>query len=405
MLSFGWRALVAACVLAGHAWAAEPLRIGVASDYSGPYVDLGGPGSALAAKMAVEDFGGSVLGRPVEIVAADTQDKPDVASTFVRNWFDNDGVEAIADGSASSVGLAIQVLAEQKHKIYLNTGGFAAAFSGAACTPSAFQFQPDTRALALAVASATVQAGGKSWFFITANYTFGLALEADATAAVQAAGGTVLGSARAPLNTADFSSYLLQAQASGANVVALANAGNDFVTAVKQAHEFGLAADNKTSLAGLLVLISDVDALGLSTAQGLQFGDAAYWNENAATRAWSERFMARHGGKPPTTVHAMTYSGVTGYLKAVQAAGTTDGVTVANVMHERKLDDIFLHDAIVQPNGRVMTDILLVRVKSPGESKFAYDDYTILERLKASTLYRPVEDSGCKLSPQTTESR
>lgn len=308
------------------AWAADPLRIGIASDYFGPYVDLGGPGSALAARVAVQDFCGTVLGRPIEIVSADTQNKPDVTSTFVRNWFDNEGVEAVADGSASSVGLAIQTLAEQKHKIYLNSGGFSGAFSGPACTTSSFQFQPDSRALALAVVDETVKSGGLFWYFVTANYAFGIALE-NAAAAVKTSGETVLRSSRVPLGAADFSSYLLQAQSSGAQVIALASAGNDFFNTMKQAKEFGLGSDGKSTISGLRVFISDVEALGLEAAQRLRFGDAAYRNEDDGTRAWSRHFMEQHGGKPPTTVHAMTYSAVTGYLKAGQAADTADRPT------------------------------------------------------------------------------
>jgi len=285
------------------AWAADSLKVGIASDYFGPYVDLGGPASALAARMAVQDSSGTVLGRPIEIVSASTQNKPDVASTFVRNWFDNESVEAVADGSASSVGLTIRTLAEQKHKIYLNSGGFSGAFSGPAGATSSFQFQLDLRALA--VVDETVKSGGLFWYFVTANYAFGIALE-NAAAAVKTSGGTVLRSSKVPLGAADFSSYLLRAQSSGAQVIALASAGNNFFNTMKQTTKFGRGSDGKSTISGLRVFISDVEALGLEAAQRLRFGDAAYRNEDDGTRAWSRHFMEQHGGKPPTTVHAMT---------------------------------------------------------------------------------------------------
>ena len=283
-------AVVAMLVTAiGPVVAQQPVRLGVANDMSGPYAALGGPGSLLAAQMAVEDFGGSVLGRRVEILSGDTQNKPDVASAFVQQWFDTQGVAAVLDGSASSVGLAIQTLAQRRNKLFLNTGGTSSEFVGKSCTPTTLQFVPNTQGLSVAGLSQAIREGVDTWFFVTADYAFGTALQRDATAIIEASGGKVLGDARHPLSTTDMSSYLLRARASGAKGLALANAGADFVNAVKQAHEFGMTGGS-LKIVGLLVNATDIEALGPDDAQGLQFSTAFFPAMSDEALAWSRRF-------------------------------------------------------------------------------------------------------------------
>ena len=389
-----WTAL--AVPLAAQA-ADDVIRIGVLNDQSGVFADNGGLGSVAAARLAAEDFGNEVLGRRIEIVTADHQNKPDVASTIARKWFDQDGVDLIADGAASSAGFAILNVVNEKGKIFVVTGPGASDFTGKACSPQSFHFNYDTYALSKITGKAITEGGGKNWFFVTADYAFGHALQRDATRFIEAAGGKVLGSAAHPLNTMDFSSFLLQAQASKADVVGLATSGKDVQTAIKQANEFGIVAGGQ-KLAGLLVFITDVNALGLKAAQGLQVTTSFYWDVNEETRAWFKRFMAASGGRvPPTMIHAGTYSGVRHYLAAIKAAGTSDPKVVAARMRETPVNDMYNKDVAIRPDGRVLHDMYLVQVKTPEESRYKYDDYKVVRKVPGAESFRPLADSECPL--------
>jgi branched-chain amino acid transport system substrate-binding protein len=391
--------IAAASMALGHqAFAADsdPIRIGVLNDSSGLYADLSGEGSAVAARMAVEEFGGELLGHKLEVVHADHQNKPDVASSIVRKWIDVDHVAMVADGGPSSIASAVQEIAREKKFVFTIAGGFASTLTGPACAATSFQFAPDTFALSAAPTKAAVAKGLDSWFFLTADYTFGHALDKDASAAVIAAGGKVLGHVFHPLNTPDFSSFVLQAQSSNAKAVGLANAGGDFSNALKQAQEFGLTQSGQ-HLVGFLVLHSDVQAIGLEAAQGLEFATATYWDVDDKTRAWSRDFMKRYRDKPPTMVQSLTYSGVLHWLKAAKAAGTLDGEKVAAKMHEMKVDDVFVHDAAIRPDGRVMEDLMMVEVKSPKESKYPFDDLKVTGHLNGASTYRSLADGKCPL--------
>jgi branched-chain amino acid transport system substrate-binding protein len=395
----------AALISAATPAAAEqaPVRLGVANDMSGPYAALGGTGSVLAAQMAVEDFGGGVLGRRIEILSGDHQNKPDVALGIVREWFDTQGVAAVLDGAASSVGLAVQVLAQQRNKLFLNTGGTSSEFVGKACTPTTIQYVANTRALSAAGLTQALEEGVGTWFFVTADYAFGHALQRDATAIIEANGGKVLGAAKHPLATADMSSYLAQARGSGAEGLALANAGTDVVNTIKQAREFGITGTMK--IVGLLVHTTDVEALGPSHAQGLQFSTAFFPAMDADALTWSRRFSARHGGHPPTMNQAMAYSATLHYLKALKALGTDDNVKVTAWLHEHPVDDVLTHNAAVRPDGRVMNDLYVVRVKAPSEITDPLDNLQVLAKLPADTLYPGPAESACPLFHQQAASR
>jgi len=379
--------------------AEQPVRLGVANDMSGPYAGVGGAGSVLAAQMAAEEFGGRVLDRRIEILSGDTQNKPDVAVGFVREWYDKQGVAAVLDGAASSVGLAIQGLAQQHNKLFLNSGGTSSEFVGKSCTPTTLQFVPNTRALSVAGLSQALRDGVDTWFFITADYAFGNALQKDATAIIEASGGKVLGAAKHPLATTDMSSYLAQARASGAKGLALANAGTDFVNSTKQAREFGIAG-RSMKIVGLLVLASDLEALGPDDAQGLQFSTSFFPAMNNEALAWSRRFTARHGGHAPTMIQAMAYSATLDYLKALKTLGTDDNTKVAAWLHEHPVDDVLTHNAAVRPDGRVMNDLYVVRVKMPGEITDPLDNLRMLAKLRADELYPGAAESACPLFQQ-----
>ena len=394
--------LAGAClVIAAAASQAEvqpPLRLGVANDATGPYAAIGGSGSVLAARIAAEESGGAVRGRRIEILWADTQNKPDLAAALVREWFDKQNVGAVIDGGASSVGLAIQALAQERGKIYLNSGATSSEFVGRSCTPTTLQFVANTRALAVAGLSQALQEGVDTWFFVTADYTFGHSLEADATGIINASGGRVLGAVRHPLGTTDMSSYLLQAKASGAKGLAFANAGADFVNSLKQAHEFGLDA-GQFRIVGLLVNISDLEALGSEHAQGLQFATAFFPTMNPDALDWSRRFSARHGGHPPTMIQAMSYSATGHYLKAVEAAGT-DEAGLAAWLHEHSVNDHVLHDAAVRADGRVMNDVYVVQVKEPAAITDPLDNLRLIGTLRADQVYPGPGQSTCRLLRQ-----
>ena len=395
---FGLSAAVAAALLAtaAIAQAAEgPVKIGVLTDMSSLYSDSGGKGSQIAAEMAVEDFGGSVLGQKILVVGADHQNKPDIGANIARAWYDTDGVDVISDVPNSAVALAVQQITRDKNKIFLISGGGSSDLTGTACSPNTVHWAYDTYALAHGTGGAMVQQGGDTWFFITADYAFGHALERDTSAEVIRQGGKVLGSINAPLNTADFSSFLLQAQASKAKVVALANAGGDTKTSVKQAHEFGITTGGQ-KLAGMLVNIDDIHALGLETAQGLIFTEGFYWDLNDETRAFGKRFLAKDG-LMPSTYQAGVYSSILHYLKAVKAVGSKDPQKVLAWMRANKVDDFFSHGGYIREDGRMVHDMYLVQAKTPAESKGEWDLYKVLKTQPGDEVYRPLKDGGCPL--------
>jgi branched-chain amino acid transport system substrate-binding protein len=372
------------------------LKIGVLSDMTGPYAADDGPGDVVGAKLAVEDMGGRVLGMPIEVLSADTLNKPDVGSAIARKWYD-EGVTAIAGGSTSAVGLAIQAVARDKKRIFLITDPGSTAFTGKACSPYGFHFSYDTYALSNGTARAMMKRGGDTWFFLTVDYAFGHALEKDASQLIEAAGGKVLGHVRFPLGSPDFSSYLLQAQASKAKVIGLASAGADTINSIKQAAEFGIVKGGQ-QLAAFLILIPDIQPLGLETAQGLVLTTSFYWDLNDKTRAWAKRFAkALPGGAPPSMTQAGSYSAVLHYLKAVKAAGTTDADKVAAEMRARPVDDMYNDGVKVRPDGRVLVKMYLAQVKSPKESKYEHDYFQILDSTPGAEAFRPMNESECAM--------
>jgi branched-chain amino acid transport system substrate-binding protein len=392
-------ALFAAAALVGTAAQAEDtaVKIGVMSDMSGLYSDLGGPGSVAAAKMAVEDFNPAAHGLKVEIVSADMQNKPDVGASIARQWFDVDHVDMIVDVPNSGVALAVNEVAREKNKVFIVSGAASSDLTGAKCSPDTIHWTYDTWMLANGTGKALVKAGGDTWFFLTADYAFGHALERDTTAVVLANGGKVLGSVSHPLNTSDFSSYLLQAQASKAKIIGLANAGGDTINAIKQGAEFGIAASGQ-QFAGLLVFISDVNSLGLKTAQGLVMTETWYWDMTDANRAWTKRWQAQMPGKFPTMVHAGVYSAVTHYLKAVAALkSSADGKVVVAKMKEMPTDDPLFGKGSVRIDGRNIHPAYLFEVKKPEESKYPGDYYKLRATIAADEAFRPLKDGNCPL--------
>ncbi|MGE0339899.1 MAG: ABC transporter substrate-binding protein [Xanthobacteraceae bacterium] len=386
----------AALLLTGSAVAQTPdaIKIGVLNDQSGLYADFGGATSVVAAQMAVEDFGGTVLGKKIEIVAADHQNKTDIAASIARRWFDVEGVTAVADLTNSAVALAVQNLAKAQQRITLAVGPATTRLTNEDCSPTGFHWAFDTYSQAIGTASAIVAQGGDSWFILAADYAFGHQMAADLARVVKNGNGKVLGEVRHPLNTADFSSFLLQAQASKAKIVGLANAGADTINSVKQAAEFRLTASGQ-KLAGLVVVLSDVHALGLKAASGLTFTTAFYWDMNDQTRAFSKRFFEKTG-RMPGMVQAGTYSAVLHYLKAVKAANSADAKAVADKMREIKVDDFFAK-GFVREDGRMVHDMYLVEVKTPEESKAPWDYYKVLRTIPAKDAVQPLADSKCAL--------
>ena len=393
-------ALTAACLETSAAQAQisdDVVRIGVLNDQSGLYADLGGPGTVTAARMAVEDAGGSVLGKPVEIVFADHQNKSDVGAAIARQWFEVGKVDMAIGFDNSAVALAVEQLAADHDRIAIAGAVGSTAFTGKSCTATEASWIYDSYALTTSLAKAIVAEGRDSWFFITVDYTFGHSLEADATAAVQAAGGKVLGSVRHPLNTADFSSYLLQAQASGAKVVAFANGGGDMVNAVKQANEFGLTKNQ--TIATLLVFISDVHSMQLQAAQGLKFVTGFYWDRNDETRAWSKRFFEQQG-RMPTMPQASAYSAIRHYLAAIAAAGTDEAKAVMAKMRAMPVNDFYVKNGHLREDGRLVHDMYFAQVKTPAESKGPWDYYKILATIPGDQAFRPMDEAGCPLVAQ-----
>jgi branched-chain amino acid transport system substrate-binding protein len=371
-----------------------PVKIGVLGDSSSINAAIGGKGSVEAVKMAVEDAG-PVLGAPVEVVSADHQNKADIGSNTARRWLDVEGVDVIADLPNSAVALAVSQIARDKHKIAL-IGAGSSDITGQYCSPYSAQWVYDSYALGKVLGTSVTKEGGDSWFFITVDYTFGHALERDTSKFVEAAGGKVLGSVRAPLNTSDFSSFLLQAQASGAKVIAFANTGNDTVNAIKQGREFGMNPDGAQQFVALNAYISDVTSMGLPIGQGVLLTEPFYWDQDEQTRAWSKRFEERIGHKP-TAIQAGAYSEVSHYLKAVKAAGTKDTDKVMAKMREIPINDFMTHDGKLREDGRVERDMYLFKVKTPAESKGLDDLYTLIARIPADQVARPLSEGGCPL--------
>jgi branched-chain amino acid transport system substrate-binding protein len=375
------------------------IKIGVLTDMSGLYSDLGGPGSVVAAQMAVEDSGLTKKGWKIDVISGDHQNKPDVGANIARQWFDVDKVDVINDVVTSSVALAVSNVAKEKNGILLDSGAGSSDLTNAQCTPNTIHWAYDTYTLAHGTGTALTKAGGDSWFFLTADYAFGTALERDTTAAVQAAGGKVLGGVKHPLGTSDFSSFLLQAQASKAKVIGLANAGGDTTNAIKQAAEFGITQGGQ-KLAALLLFVSDVHALGLNTAQGLVFTETFYWDLNDQTRAFSKRFQERMKNHAmPTMVHAGVYSGLLHYFKALEALGGNphDGAKVVAKMKEMPTDDPLFGKGSIEPNGRKIHPAYLFEVKKPSESKGPWDYYKLLATIPADQAFTPLDKSSCPL--------
>jgi len=386
---------VAACGLLLAAPASAQVKIGVLNDQSGLYADYGGKNSVEAARMAIEDFGGEVLGQKIEIITADHQNKPDLGVAIARRWYDAEGVDMITELTTSSVALAVQELSKEKKKIDIVVGAATSRITGDACTPYGFHWAHDTRALAVGTGGALVEAGGDSWFFLTADYAFGYALEKDTSEIVASKGGKVLGSVRVPLNSSDFSSFLLQAQSSKAKIVGLANAGLDTTNSIKQAAEFGIVKGGQ-KLAALLMVLSDVHGLGLEAAQGLVLTEGFYWDHDDRARAFGERFLKRTGSMP-NTIHAGTYSATLSYLKAVKAAGTKDSDAVARKLKELPVDDAFAKGKVLE-NGRMVHDMYLFEVKKPSESKKPWDYYKQLAVVPGDKAFFTAKESGCPLT-------
>ncbi|HEY1979054.1 MAG TPA: ABC transporter substrate-binding protein [Xanthobacteraceae bacterium] len=392
-------ALLAAAAFVGTPAQAEDLavKIGVLSDMSGLYSDLGGPGSVTAAKLAVQDFDPAAHGLKVDIVSADMQNKPDIGANIARQWFDVDHVNMIVDVPNSGVALAVNEVAREKNKVFIVSGAASSDLTGSKCSPDTIHWTYDTWMLANGTGKALVKTGGDTWFFLTADYAFGHALERDTTAVITANGGKVLGSVSHPLNTSDFSSYLLQAQASKAKIIGLSNAGGDTINAIKQGAEFGITSGGQ-QFAGLLVFISDVNSLGLKTAQGIVLTATWYWDMNDANRAWTKRWQADRPGKYPTMVHAGVYSSVMHYLKAVAALKQADdGKAVVTKMKEIPTDDPLFGKGSIRIDGRKIHPAYLFEVKKPEESKYPGDYYKLRATIPAEEAFRPLKDDNCPL--------
>ncbi len=387
-------AIIALSGGAALAQSGGPVKIGVLNDQTSLYADIGGKGSVEAAKMAAEDAG-QVLGAPVQVIFADHQNKPDVGASIARQWYDQDGVDVITDVPTSSVALAVNEVSREKKKLVLFTGPASSDLTGPKCSPYSAHWVYDTYSLAHVTGSAVVKSGGDTWFFLTADYAFGHALERDTAAVVTEEGGKVLGDVKVPLNTADFSSFLLQAQASKAKIIGLANAGGDTINSIKQGAEFGIVEGGQ-KFAGLLIFVTDVHSLGLKTAQGLQLTSPFYWDMNDETRAWSKRFQERFG-RPPTFNQAGVYSAMHHYLQAVKAVGSKDADKVMAKMRETPINDFMTKDGKLRIDGRVMREMYLFEVKKPAESKGEWDVYKLVQTVPADKAFRPLDKGGCPL--------
>jgi len=398
------KTLVPACALALASLAVVPaaqaqisgdtIKIGFITDLSGLYADIDGPAGAEAIRMAIADLGGAVAGKKVELLVADHQNKPDVAASKAREWFDQQGMDMLIGGTNSGTGLAMAKVALEKKKPYISVGAGSSALTNDQCTPYTIHYAYDTVALAKGTAPAVVKSGGKSWYFLTADYAFGTALQADATTAVTKAGGSVVGSVRAPLSASDFSSFLLQAQGSKAQILGLANAGGDTINSVKAANEFGLTKTMK--LAGLLMFINDVHSLGLKATQGMYLTDSWYWNQNAETRAWSKRFFDKFK-RMPSSLQAADYSAAQFYLAAVKAVNTDDGDKVMEQMRKSKVNDMYAKNGYIRADGSMIHDMYLMQVKTPETSTTPWDYYNIVATTKGEDAFLTKEESKCPL--------
>jgi branched-chain amino acid transport system substrate-binding protein len=395
MKSIGLAAVAIGSLLVAVPASAQGVKIGILNDQSGVYADYGGKYSVEAAKMAIEDFGGTVLGEKIELITGDHQNKPDLATSIARRWYDVEHVDMITELTTSSVALAVQELSKEKKKIDIVVGAATSRITGDACTPYGFHWAFDTHALAVGTGGALVKAGGDSWFFLTADYAFGYALEKDTSEIVTASGGKVVGSVRIPLNSSDFSSFLLQAQSSKAKIIGLANAGLDTTNSIKQAAEFGIVKGGQ-KLAALLMTLAEVHGLGLQAAQGLVLTEGFYWDHDDKSRAFGERFMQRTG-RMPSMIHAGTYSATLQYLKAVKAAGTKDSDVVAKKLKELPVDDAFAQGKVLA-NGRMVHDLYLFEVKKPSESQKPWDYYKQLAVVPGDKAFPSAKDSGCPLT-------
>jgi branched-chain amino acid transport system substrate-binding protein len=397
MKAMGTAALLMATLI-GAAQAQIPgdlLRVGVLNDMNGPFAAQSGRGSVVAAQMAAEDFAPEAGGIKVEILSGDHQNKPDLGAAIVRGWVDRDGVTAVTDAVNSGVGLAVNRVLREKNRAFIATNVGTSDLTGKFCAPTTVQWNMDTWAMGNAIARAVYAEGGHRWYFIAVDYALGIALQRDATATLDALGGKVLGAVKAPLGTADFSSYLVQAQASGADVVAFANTGADFSNAVKQAAEFGLTPKQK--LAAVFAMITDIDAIGLQTAQGILLTESYYWNLDEPSRAFARRFAARMGGRVPTANQAMVYDSVLAYLRAAKAANSIEGDRVLDEMKRAPIKDPFFGEVVVRRDGRAIHPMHVFRVKAPAESTARWDDYDVVATIPAAQAFRPMQDGGCPL--------
>jgi branched-chain amino acid transport system substrate-binding protein len=390
-------ALLAICLaLPAHAQMSKSvIKLGVLGDFSSNYQDVGGQGSVVAAQLAAEEFGGTVAGAKIEIVSADAQNKPDVASAIAGSWYDEQGVDIILDLPASNVAIAVQALADKRHKISVTTGGGTTDLTGTACSPTGFHWVWDTYSMAHGAGQAIVQAGGKSWFFITGDFGAAITLEREATDAILANGGKVLGSVRTPFPNMDFGSQLVLAQQSGAQVIGVADAGDDAANMIKQAAEFGNTP--KQTMAGLITYISEIHSLGLQTTAGMQFVTGFYWDANDASRAWSQKFAARMKGRMPTMSQAGVYSAARHFLQAIKDTGSDDDMKIADKMRATPINDALAANGHLREDGSMVHDMLLVQVKTPVESKGPWDYYKILKTIPADEAFLPLEKVPCRL--------
>jgi branched-chain amino acid transport system substrate-binding protein len=396
LFGYGFAIILSAALACSPALADEGvIKIGVLTDLSGPYAGISGAGAITAVQMAVEDFGGDALGMPIEVVSADHKNNADAGAAIARQWFDRDGVDMITDLTSSQVALAVQAIAKDRGKIDIVAGAASGRLTGVACSPTGFHWTYDSHAVGRVVGGGVVEEGDKTWFFITTEGSFGPALQQNATNFITAAGGKVLGSVHHPLGTTDFSPYLLQAQASGAQVVVLADAGADAVNLIRQAAEFGIGRGGQR-IAALLITLTDVHELGLELAQGIVMTTASYWDQSPESRAWSKRFLARTKHMP-NMVQAGDYSATIAYLKAIEAAGTKDGVAVAQKIHELPVNDAFFKDGAVRPDGLMQHDMYLAVVKSPSDSKGRWDYLDILDTIPGDEAFLPLQKSVCPL--------
>ncbi|PLC50569.1 ABC transporter permease [Pollutimonas subterranea] len=374
---------------------ADLVKIGVLTDMAGVTADITGKGSLVAAQMAVEEIGGTILGKPIEVIVGDHQHRTDLGASMARQWYDTGDVDVIVDVPNSSIALAVQRLADKAHRLVLVSGAGTTQLTNEQCSPYGFHWTYDTYGMAHGTASAVVKEGKKKWFIIASDYAFGHSLQKDTTAVVQAGGGEVVGAVRHPINLMDFASYLLQAQASGAQVIGIANAGNDTVNAIKQAGEFGITQAGQ-SLAAMILMINDVHSLGLDAAQGTYLTTASYWDMNEKSREWSQRFKERVGDMP-SMLQAGVYGSVVHYLKAVKAAGTDDADAVAKAMRQLPVNDVFTENATIREDGKVVRDLYLAKVKTPAESKYDWDYFEIVRKIPAESATIPLSQSTCPL--------